>query len=279
MKKSKIMLTMGALSMAACGLFAGCGASQIDTVATIDKGGNWEAATASAAVDYVNKEEVSTSIETGYHLSMKGKMGEMTTFVNAYIVVDENGIPTGSAIKMEVKTSAEEYMLYTVYVKDGVMYTLTDIKSPITNANTKFKVTLGEGEHADKFLSGEEMEDMELLVTADQYLYSLSTISAGKEDKFAFEKSTSGKTTKYRAKLKEKIEIDQFGTKSTYDTSEMYIVFEDNAFVGASLEQKGTATFEGETVESNSTIAITTFNGNISYPSFDGYKEIPNLFN
>lgn len=277
MKKSKLMLAVGAFSMAACGLLAGC-SGQIDTMASIDKGGNWEAVSASAATEYVNQEEVTTNITKGYHLSAKGTMGEMKTFVNVYVVVDENGIPTASAIKMEVKASATESMLYTVYVKDGVMYTLTDMKSSVGNVNTKFKVALEEGEYADTFLAGEEMEDMDLLMTANQYLDDLTEISAGNEGKFAFEKATSGTTTKYRARLQEAFEVEMFGMKANYTTADMYIIFENNAFVGASFEQVNTTTMEGETVQTNSTIVITTFDGQISYPSFDGYTEIPDLF-
>ena len=277
MKKSKLLLAVGAFSMATCGLFAGCGGAQIDTMASIDKGGNWQAASATTATEYVAQEEVKTSMSKGYHLSAKGEMGDTTSFVNAYIVVDENGIPTGSAIKMEVK-SGEESMLYTVYVKDGVMYTATEIKSAFGNTNSKIKMDLGDDETADAFLSGDEMEDMEILLTANQYLDNLSLIASGKEDKFVFEKATSGKTTKYRARLNGELEIEQFGITAKYSTAEMYLIFEDNAFAGASFEQTCSSTFAGETMTNTATIVISTFNGEIAYPSFDGYKGLEDLF-
>ena len=277
MKKSKLLLAVGAFSMAACGLLTGCGGAQIDSMASIDKGGNWQAASATAATEYVAQEDVKTSMTKGYHLSAKGTMGETTSFVNAYIVVDENGIPTGSAIKMEVK-AGEESMLYTVYVKDGVMYTATDIKSAYGNVNSKIKVELGDDETADAFLSGEEMEDMDILLTANQYLDNLTLIASGKEDKFVFEKATSGKTTKYRARLNGELEVEQFGITAKYSTAEMYLIFEDNVFAGASFEQNCSSTYAGETMTNNATMVISTFNGEISYPSFDGYKGLEDLF-
>ena len=278
MKKKLLSSILLSAAVVPCAfVMASCGAAQIDTMATVDKGGNYQAASAEQIAEFTNQEDIVNEITTGYHLSAKVESNELYSFVNAYILTDENGVPTESAVKVEMKMEGENVM-YSVYVKDGYIYTAMDVKSSAGNLSSKLKTELGT-ESADFFLNGSEVASAgaQLLVGAEDYLEMIEGVYSMASDKVGLEMAKDGTSTKVHAKLLNEFSIEEGGATMTYNGGDIYVLFEGKQFVGASMEASMSTTYNGETMTGKTAVAISTFDGQIQYPNFNDYSELPDI--
>ena len=276
MKKSLLSkIALGAAVVPCALVMAACGTAQIDTKATVNKGGNYVATSATAVSEYVAQETVTTEIKSGYHFTAESEMAGAKTFMNAFILTDENGVATESAIKLEVK--AEEGVIkYSVYVKDGYAY--LDMQIPGTTM--KYKTPLLLGQEADYFLTGDEMQDAQVSITtaATEFLeHFQGTLSMGQGSETLYEVAKDGDNAKYHAKLTKEFSAETpFGTYN-YKGLEMYLIFENNAFVGGTLDASATLTSGEEVQNVSQSMVVTTFNGTIQYPDLTSYTSLEDL--
>ncbi len=265
-KKSFIAKAFIAASVIPCALvMTGCGASQLDTFASVDKGGSYEDTTVSAMSDFVALEETKDTIAGGYHMSMETKAQGQSLFMNAYLLMDENGVPTASAMKFEMPTT---HTKMNMWVKDGVLYSEITQGDLVTKTYTNLGLT---GDASDIFEYGTDP-----MISANEFLSNFEDISIDHDGNFKFKVAKSGTTVKYNAQLSEgfELEVAELGATYEYKGADFYVIYENNQFVGASFETNFKITLGGKEYDSSSKMAVTTFDGEIDYPNFTDFKNL-----
>lgn len=262
MKKSnKALIAVGAFAMATCGLMAGCGAGQLDTMASVDKGGNWQTTSSTAVSTYVEKEETKDTIAKGYHYSYETLVtGTARQFMNVYITTDEDGKMDKAVIKYQYPrtsdtTKNDEMIVW--YGNNTIFFEKT-----INGETTKTYITTTDGNDIFNYTATPD-------TNASDFLDNLSVLTSLQTSKFSFDVSQNDNDAKYRVKLNEQLEATLFGTTITYDKFELYVIYEDNQFVGASFEQKysGTDVNDNTTKTLETKSAIVVYDGEISLPN------------
>ena len=246
-----------ALVMTACG-----GGEQLDQFAQVNTKGAYTTSTQAAMSEYVADENVTDEVATGYHVSMEST-GMANMFMNMYVKADAEGNAIESALKIKAQDE-EESTEMSIWVKDGVIY----MDTLMGGQSLKTKMTLDLGIDAETALL--EFGGAGAPVAASDFVETFGEMS-GEVGNMIFEVAQTETSVKYHAKNKEAYTITIEGMSAEFEKIEMYLVYENNQFVGATLEGKYTITIEGEEIVSTTKMAITTFSGDITFPNFEEF--------
>lgn len=266
MKKNIFGKIALAAAVVPCALvMASCGGSQLETKADVNTRGNYVATASQTEMnEYVAQENVKTEMASGYHVTYEIKATEeMSMFVNAYFKMNDSGVITEAAMKMDVPTLNDMKVNY--WIKDGVCYA----ESTFGESIIKTKYTMDQGDSASDLLEAADG----IMVSANDFLDSFGEMNLGNEGKFKYEVAKSNTSTKYHAYLNEAFSVEMSGMKMDFSKSDIYLVFENDQFVGAKYNTNYKMTVGEESYDSSMYAAITTFNGNIEYPDFSGFTE------
>lgn len=266
MKKS-LKIAFASLALIPCAaLFVGCGQDQLATKAQVNTVGDYQKSSTEQFNTYTSDADTSTTL-TGYRFTIEAK--SKTTYASQTVESDVllNGIIKSSGTNLEaaLRMTMQGQVLMTTYIKDGFIYADSSL------LNMKYKQALTTD---DIFGEMDKAGLDSALPTSMSDIDSLLELIQGHGD-FDVKASVEGNINKYHFSTKS-IDLSKLMSLTNLGSDfDCYFVFDSNILTGAQVSFKySTDSVLDANANVEAKVSIEKFDGEINYPSFDGYKSL-----
>lgn len=269
MKKS-LKIALSALALVPCAaLFVGCGQDQLATKAKVNTEGTYAASSKEAFTTYTGEGGAASTTLAGYRFTMDAKVSGSVTGQSYNSSVLLNGIIKTSATSVEAafKMTMEGQDIMKAYIKDGYVYANVSLMGQ--NMKVKYEAD------ANDILGGFD-EIGAAGPTSISDVQEILDFINNKND-LNIEASVEGEINKFHFFADSTDISAMLDSASTILGSDFdcYFVFDSDILTGAQVSFKYSMTSEDlGNADIDAKITIEKYDGEINFPSFDGYTEM-----
>lgn len=271
MKKS-LKIALSALALVPCAaLFVGCGQDQLSTKAKINTEGTYTTSTKEAFTTYTGESGAASTALSGYRFTMDAKVSGSLAGQSYNSSVLLNGIikTSDTSVEAAFKMTMEGQDIMKAYIKDGYVY--ANVSASLMGQSLKIKYEADVNDILGGFdeigaagpTSISDVQEILDFINENNDLNIEASVE-GEINKFHF----SADSTDISAMLDSASEI----LGSDFDC---YFVFDSDILTGAQVSFKYSMSSEDlGNANIDAKITMEKFDGEINFPSFDGYTEM-----